>query len=249
MGNYSIEAQALFTTDLYANNPNAPAIHVRISELPQFIEETKSSTFSTYVSMTYEVISQYLKDALSLLIDINSPHFKRTREKGLGPEEELQNAIAKAKYLPLDVADVATLTYYRHRRNHIIHQARSISPKFVAFIASEYATLEQHWDGSASKQDFSSHDIFSFSEQEAIEAIKILRIVFQRIDTHIASLLDNNALAEHVARDLFSATPQRINASVVKKRVSKLKKHIKHVYDLEPSHVSLEEAARKYGAK
>lgn len=249
LDDYSPNAQGLFTTDLYSQNPYAPSIHVRVSNLPHFIDQITASTFGTYVSATYEVIAHYLMDASLLLADINAPQFKQISGNGVGPEEKLQKEITKAGYSPLNIADVATLTYYRLRRNHIIHRRSAIKPKFLKFISDNCNMLNHHWIGSVEKQDFSTHDIFAFGERETIDALKLLKIVFERVDSHVASILDVETVVDRLAKTEFAGTPQKINSDIVQNRVGILRNRAKIIHGFTPTQSVLEAAARKYGIK
>ena len=184
-----------------------------------------------------------------MLADLNAPTFRIVNKKGLGPEETLQQSIVKAGYAPLHVYDVATITYFRLRRNHIIHHASTIAPRMQTFIANHCNPLNHYWLGTAEELDFSDLHVFTFQERECIDALKMLRIVLERVDAHVASLLDVGNLTDRVAEDLFGSKPQKLNADTVRSRAQALKKRIEGGYGLSPNQATLDSAARKHGAK
>ena len=249
LGRFSDAAKQLYTTDLYAKNPYSRSIHVRVAKLDAFVDEIERSTLATYVSATYEAVSQYISDVGTLLTTTNAPTFKMLTQKGLGPEDNLQRSLIKAGYASLHVLDVATLTYFRLRRNHIIHRASKTTPKLRQFITNAGGLLNKYWAGTVAQLDFSDTDILRFEERTCIDALKVLRIVLLRIDAHVSGLVDIGSLADVTAEQLFGSKRQKINADVVRSRSKTLETKIRSEYGIPVPHGVLQKAVRKHGVK
>lgn len=53
--------------------------------------------------------------------------------------------------------------------------------------------------------------------------LKLLRIIVETLDFHLASNLSTNGMITYLAQEQFASKPQRINADVIKERIRKIK--------------------------
>src|SRR5689334_22589779 len=71
LSDFSPVVSRLFTSDVFAKNVYAPKIHVKIEKIPEFQERSRSFTFGSYFSTSYEIVSDYLDtSSLNLLQQI-----------------------------------------------------------------------------------------------------------------------------------------------------------------------------------
>lgn len=211
----------LFTPDVFANNSFAPRINVRIKELPNFQKLNEKFTFGSYLSTSYEVVSYFIKDSLQLLSEINTSTFQVTDDRQL--EKKFFLTLGSSGCTQPDIELITTLKYIRLRRNHFTHLAESISDQLKTLVNSLGSQLNSYWSNAISELDFSNQNVLTFSESETIDLLKILRIVTETLDNHLALNLNTIGTIEFLAKREYEPKPQRINEDIVKQRISKIK--------------------------
>lgn len=210
----------LFTPDVFAQNPMAPRINVKISDLPSFQNLNQTFTFGAYFSTSYEVVSYYVEDSIELLSIINSTSFQLTNNRQLEEKYRLTLATSNCTAVPIEI--IQTLKYMRFRRNHFTHLSDEVSSQFNSLITTSGNNLNAFWRSAITTLDFASLDVLKFEESETIDLLKILRIIVQTLDENLATNLSHSGIAEFLAKREFSK-PQGINIDVVAQRVSKIK--------------------------
>ena len=213
---------ALFTPDLFANNIMAPRINVTINELPRFQELNEKFTFGAYISTSYEVTSYYLRDSLDLLSQLNPRTFVLTNDIQLEEKYLLTLRSSSCTLPPRELID--TIKYIRLRRNLFTHIANTISTPLNSLIVAQGAALNAFWNSDLTDLDFQGMDVLSFKEGETIDLLKLLRIIVETLDSHLASNLSTNGMITYLAQEQFASKPQRINSDIIKARISKIKK-------------------------
>lgn len=212
---------ALYTPDLFANNSMAPRINVTIDELPKFQELNEKFTFGAYISTSYEVTSYYLRDSLELLNQFNPSSFIPTNDNQL-EEKYLLTLNSSGCTLPRREL-IDTIKYIRLRRNLFTHIADAISSQLENLIDTHGVALNSYWSNALTDLDFTNKDVLNFQEGETIDLLKLLRIIVETLDSHLASNLSTNGMITYLAQELFASKPQRINADVIKERIRKIK--------------------------
>lgn len=209
----------LYTPDVFAQNPMAVRIFVKIEDLSNFQNLNQTFTFGAYFSTSYEVVSYFLEDSLDLLKKINSSTFQLTNDNQI--EEKYKSTLVSSNCTAVPLEIIQTLKYIRYRRNHFTHLAEEISNQFEALITSNGASLNTYWSTAITTLDFSSLDVLKFEEGETIDLLKILRIIVQFLDTNLASNLSHSGIAELLAKQVF-IKPQKINTDIINQRISKI---------------------------
>lgn len=236
----------LFTPDVFAQNPMAPRINVKISDLPTFQTLNQTFTFGAYFSTSYEVVSYYLEDSLELLSVINTATCQLTEHRQLEEKYFLSLASSNCTAVPIEV--IQTLKYIRFRRNHFTHLSDEISSQFKTLITTEGNNLNTFWASTIAILDFASLDVLKFEESETIDLLKILRIIVQTLDENLATNLSHSGIAEFLAKREF-AKPQRVNIDVVKRRITKIQTLGKIIFGATLSITDVEPSAKTIGVK
>jgi len=220
LDNFGVNAKKLYLPDVFAQNSMASRINVTLEKLPDFQLENQTVTFGSYISTSYEVTSNYLKDSIQLLEDFNPSTYQLSYNNQL--EEQYILTLTNSGYNIIDREIIDTLKYIRLRRNHFTHLADSILPNFTSLITTEGSTLNNYWSGTINSLDFTSTNILSFNEEETIDIIKLLKIIVERIDINLISNLSNEGIIKYLSKKEFENNPQRINGDVIKQRIKKI---------------------------
>lgn len=211
----------LYTPDVFANNSMAPRINVTIDELPKFQKLNEKFTFGAYISSSYEVTSYYLRDSLELLHQFNPNTFILTNNNQLEEKYLLTLSSSRCTLPTRELID--TIKYIRLRRNLFTHIADTISTQLENLIDTKGAILNAYWSGALTSLDFMSKDVLKFQESETIDLLKLLRIIVETLDFHLASNLSPEGIITYLAQEEFASKPQRINADILKERIRKIK--------------------------
>jgi hypothetical protein len=182
---FDARARELLLPELFASNPYAPKINIRVEQVPAFEKDRQRMTFGAYVSTSYEVATSYLRQALELLSQINGPTFRRA--KADTPEQLYWDTLKASGCTTPDFELKLTLAYIRMRRNHFIHLAGKMNVPLFDLINNEGASLNKYWQATIRELDFTSTDITTFGERESIDMLMLLRITIHRVDEHLAS--------------------------------------------------------------
>lgn len=218
-----------FLPTVFACNPSAARINVKLGSLPKFMREHDEFTLGSYVSTSYEMASHYTAAALKLLLVTNGL-LEPKPPKRAGPETVYRQALADLGFTIPDQEVHDALSFIRLRRNHFVHLNKLPSPLFIQFCSAVGVALNKYWQNARGALDFTVATAGPISEVEAIAMIKILRICVDALDTHLAGILNVAALGRSVAEEIFAVTPSKINADVVAMRVRKLNAVFRHRY-------------------
>lgn len=249
LASFAPAVENAFTADVFARNPYAPRIHVRLKEVQRYQAANRQFTFGAYFSTTFEVASNFFPQAIDLLKRTNGVTISSSRKVNEGPEEHFYRVLAAAHCpLPSD-AIRDTFTYCRHRRNGFIHLASTPSSSFVAFTSAHGNALNTHWGTTRDALDFGIPAAGQFSESDTIALIKLLRISVLKLDDHLASIVQEAGAVAYCAQREFGDQPVRINADVARQRARKLKGVVKRDFGFEPSETMLEQVSYTVGAR
>jgi hypothetical protein len=221
ISNFTSNANSLFTTDLFAKNQYSSKIHVTFKKLPEFMEHNQTLNFGAYFSFSYEFLSGYIEDVMSIIETINGVDLADTEQKK-DLEIRLNKLVVKCGQGTLPSELIDTISYFRLRRNYFTHILDTLNNKFLALVENRGSILNTYWTESISELDFSQQSVNEFKENETIELIKIIRIVLETLDTFIGGILDKEGIAKYVTTELYAGNPSRINRDVLERRKSRV---------------------------
>lgn len=233
LANFSDKAKEIYTVDLFQNNPHSSRIHVKVGKLNAFQEENKNATFGAYFGMCYEICSKYIITAFDTLISMNLlTNFNGGR--GLGPEEKLEKLLQDEGLSPIPNYIIDTVSYLRLRRNHYTHISDAPDNKLSEFIINKASNINTYWatPGTIIQLDFTKQLIRDFTLLETIELIKLTRICIQTIDSHIAGLLNINAVIQFEIDKELHGKRMRFNQITKTSFINKIKGKCRLDFDL-----------------
>lgn len=221
LSDFSSALNDCYTSDLFAKNTKAQKIHVTLQALPEFKKNNEKLTFGSYFSTSYEVVIGYIDNLLELLSNISPSTFTISSTVRQTPETILASSLNSSNYQPLPNELINTLSYMRLRRNHLTHLNDNMKPNFKNLIMQQGTNLNLFWGLSAQALDFSSLNINNFTENEAIELLKILRLTLEKIDSSVSSSVNTNDIIKHISSACFK--PSNINTIKKQERARKVK--------------------------
>ncbi len=183
-----------FSTELFADNPHAPRIHVPLADLRGFQIANRTFALGTYFATSYELLAGYYRPAIDLLA--------RFRPATLTPSSSLKKEIWFSETLASSGAPaiateiIDTLSYLRLRRNHFVHFGEDVKPEMQELQDKKGDRLNVFWDASVDALNFRDPMLDTFPEDETIELLKLLRIVVEQLDTAVAMGLDTRMVIE-----------------------------------------------------
>lgn len=227
LSNFTDIAKDNYTIDLFKNNPYSPRIHVKAKNLLKFQRENKNQTFGAYFSTSYEISGYYIQDLFNLLKNFNRLSMYNW-DKRKEPEKNLSTLLFQATLPAIQSQIIDTYTYMRLRRNHFTHLSASPNNRLTSFIASNGNVLNTFWrnQGAISHLDFTTASVLEFTQEEIIEMINLLRICLNKIDEHIANILNHNAIIEFVVKREYQGLRTNINHLVLLQRNKKIRRLI-----------------------
>lgn len=239
--------QHAFTTEVFAQNPYAPKIHVCLGELTAFQAANRSFTFGAYFSTSYEVGSEFFGLATDLLVRVNGITSQRPQREG--PEETYRRTISVAG-LPAPPEElISTMSYIRHRRNSFIHLVAVPSDTFSALASTSGPAMNRYWDQTRDSVNFAVAHVGPIEEAEAIALIKLIRIVVQDLDQHLASIVSREGVLAELAEQKFAHRPQRMNSDVAAERRRALAAALLHAYGGTAPESELDAVVRRVGVR
>jgi hypothetical protein len=237
-----------YTSQAFPRNPFGKWIHVRIGQLPSFLNSNRGVSFGAYLSTSYEVAAGFTDKAYELLKTNNSSSvvFPK-KDGGQGPEQYYRRVLTASGYSqpPKELLD--TMTFVRLRRNAIIHLGASPKPGYETFARSIGPSLNTFWKNSRIRVDFTMPTIGPPSERDTLDLIKLLRVVTQKLDAHLASIIDVSGLTNFVAQELFGHENVRMNLLVRKERTRKLLARLVRDFGFSGSTAAIETAVNCVG--
>ncbi len=220
---------ALYSTDLFSNNSQAPRIQVPIASLRKFQKSHRSFAFAAYLIASYEVAADYYEQALELLRECGKASL--VHGTGDSPEERFAASLANSGCGALDPNDVRTLTYIRKRRNHLVHLGAAPAVGFQDLCSNYGASMNAHWGPTREAVDFTVASTAALSEREAVGFLKLLRILIERLDAAVAAGIDNfKAVKREASR--VRASLDRPNLDVLGRRAGELRHAVSVGYGL-----------------
>lgn len=224
LSNYSAKAKEVFTTDLFQNNQYSKRIHVKATNLISHQDENKKLTFGSYFSTCYEIASNYIKDIFDELKTINNLS-AYTWNNQKEPEKNLKSLFTNngLSLPPTYIFD--TFTYLRLRRNHFTHIIETPNNKLTTFVSSNGSSLNNKWrtPGVVQSIDFTSlTNISSFTQEETIDLIKVLRICLFELDEYVASILNTTQVIKRLVTEEFGSKAVKMNSEVRSERNKKI---------------------------
>jgi hypothetical protein len=240
----TITSATKVTTEAFPRNRYAPTIRVRIRDLQAFGEAHRSATFGAYFATSYEIAASFTGRALDSLQHFNQRSLPPRARRPEGPEETYRRVL-NLWGLAMPARElIDTLKFMRYRRNSLIHLSKVPSPSYQDLASQSGSVLNAFWTRGKVEIDFRIPATTPLAEREALDLLKLLRIVIQRLDTHFASIIDERGLVQAEARRLFGGNKRRIN---IEQRTSLLRTQILHDYGLSPRESYLRAAARSVG--
>jgi hypothetical protein len=99
---------------------------------------------------------------------------------------------------------IDTLKFMRYRRNSLIHLSKVPSPSYQNLASQSGSVLNAFWTRGKVEIDFRIPTTTPLTEREALDLLKLLRIVIQRLDTHFASIIDERGLVQADRQEDYS---------------------------------------------
>lgn len=222
--------QDLYTPQVFRGNSRAHRIHVKINELSDFRQATQSATFGAFASASYETIASYMKEALNLLRRMGVS--QTTFEAGDKVEESLQSAIQEAGCKPVDQNVIEALTYFRLRRNQVVHLRAEPVETLKTLVRYSGPRLNNYWH-TREALDFKQVPGPELGELEVIDFIKLLRVCVRKLDEAVASGLDVFRILKVLDAELISEQPGLGGEQGYERRAQKLWYRVKELYGVE----------------
>jgi hypothetical protein len=238
-----------FTTDVFAGNPNAARIHVRLCELPGFIEANRVATFGVYFTASYEAATPFFYAALDLLLEANRPR-PPLPERSWGAQECYYRDALTLWGCSLPPNELfETMSWIRHRRNAIVH-GKIAAKEVYERVAQEHGeALNRFWKRVVSQLDFRVPTTGDLTESDALDLLKLLRVVIRRFDGHFASLIDKRGLPRWEAKRLFDSEEILINKDIAMRRAHLLRAELFRDFGLKVHEKDLLEVVHAFGLR
>jgi hypothetical protein len=237
----------LYTSQVFHRNPFGPRIHVPVDMLQPFLERNRGVSFGAYLSTSYEVASTFVDKALALLQETNPTSLKLPKRQTDGPEQYYWRALQSSGYSLPEKELSDTLAFIRYRRNAIVHLSATPKLAYQEFVKLSGPGLNNFWKKAKVQVEFANPSVGSPSEQDTLDLLKLLRIVTQRLDAHLATLIDVPGLINLEAKRILGNKATRFNLLVRERRVRKLRFLLRREYGLAAPESTLTKAVRLAG--
>jgi hypothetical protein len=238
-----------YTSQVFSRNPFSSRIHVRIGKLPNFLQANRGVSFGAYLSTSYEVASGFTEKAYELLRATNSSSVRFPSKRPEGPEQYYTRVLTASGY-PLPPQElIDTMTFIRLRRNSIVHLSSVPSPTFHSFVTATGQRLDTYWKNSRVQVDFSRPAVGAPTELDSLDLIKLLRVVTQKLDAHLATIVDISGIVHLLAREMFENEKIRMNLYVRQERAAKLRHRLTRDFGFAGSSPMIEAAVKTIGVR
>lgn len=239
-----------YTSQAFHRNPFSARIHVRVGSLRPFLQANRGVSFGAYLSTSYEVAAGFTDRACQLLRSANGPAFILPIKRGRETPEHYYRRVLTANGYSLPAKALSdTMALVRHRRNAIVHLSAMPNLKYQAVARTNGPSVNAYWKNSKIQIDFTRPTVGPPSEPDSLDLIKLLRVVTQKLDTHIASIIDVSGLISAVAHELFGEERVRMNKLVRDMRVPKLRAKLISEFGFSGSTSMIAAAAGTVGVK
>jgi hypothetical protein len=132
---------------------------------------------------------------------------------------------------------INTLKYLRLRRNHFIHATDdALSAEMTKLIRHSSSQLQAYWSGKSSilGLSFLSTNIGTFTPDEGITLIKLVRVCIEEIDAYIASFVKVEQVIRDINLQLLKKRPElkELTQHSVDRRIRKIRKRAMELYGI-----------------
>lgn len=241
---YAISRPTEYTPAVFPKNPFAQRIRVNMSKLLTFRGDQVVTALGVSYAFSVEQLLLHIESAMQHCAQINDVTCQITEPI----DACLHNYSAKNAKETIDSNLVKTVKYLRLRRNHVIHTASEPSSELKKTLKYDGPVLQKYWESRTKIPgiNFSSEAVRSFSSDEAISLIKLVRICVEEIDEFLAKELDGRSVLKWVDKDLLSHQPElrAKGPAIVERRVRKVRKKVFELYAL---HATSTEIAHALG--
>jgi hypothetical protein len=213
------------------------------------VQANRGVSFGAYLSISYEVASSFFDKAFDLLTETNIATLRIPRKGQEGPEMHYRRALIASGYPLPEKQIIDTLTYIRFRRNAIVHFGAAPKAAYQNFAAATGPSLNRYWKNSKVQINFTNPTIGAPSENDTLDQIKLLRIVTQKFDAHLASIVDIAGLISTISNRLFGTEKVRMNLNIRDIRARKLRASLKREFGFSGLNEALEAAVKNVGVK
>jgi hypothetical protein len=166
------------------------------------------------------------------------------QQRNEGPEQAYSRTLGASGYTVPAAELIDTLAFFRHRRNALVHLSATPSASYLALAQQRGGALNGFWTRANVQIDFREATAAPLTERDTLDALKLLRILVQRLDAHFVSTLDARGVARIEAVQAFGDKRVRLNVQVVESRVKTLHGIIRRDYGLNIRAVDLAAAVR-----
>lgn len=231
---------AEFTPTVFPGNAFAERIYVPVGRLPQFRNEQVVTALGVSFAFAVEQLLLYIETTLRHWAEVNAVSCQITEPI----DACLQGCAAKSAKQTIAPNLVKTVKYLRLRRNHVIHAASELSAELVKTLKYDGPVLQKHWESKTTipAVDFSSEAVRTFTADETISLIKLVRICVEEIDEFLARELKGEGVLRILDGDLLARQPElkAKGPAIAGRRVRKVKKRAFERYSLRatPSEVA-----------
>jgi hypothetical protein len=246
--NFTNKANDLYTTDLFASNSYAPKIHVTFAKLPQFIGQNQTLNFGAYFSFSYEFLSSYIEDVLTIISEINGVTLTANEQKK-DLERQLNKLIEKCGLGTPPAEIIDTISYFRLRRNYFTHILESMNNKFIDLVNNKGNALNTYWNTSITELDFTNNNVDQFNETETFELLKIIRITLESLDAFIGGILSKTGISNFVTKSIYDGNPTRINNDVIRQRKNRVSREAYQKFGVRLTDIEMDNAVRTIGCR
>jgi hypothetical protein len=221
-----------FTPQAFPSNPYSVRIHVTMSDLAAFRSAQLTQTLGMSFAFAVEQLLLYVERAILHWAEINGLTIKIT-----DPIEDCLAGFYQATVgQPLLPPLLKTIKYLRLRRNHYIHLAKEPSAEFKKLLKYDAPGLQAHWLSrtSISGLEFASDAVVSFTPDESITLIKIMRICIEDLDGCIAPHIDSISIVANLYTQLLQLRPE-LRPDIPKnfeRHVRKIRKRAKELHGM-----------------
>jgi hypothetical protein len=241
---FSPAIQVNFTSDLFARNPYASRIHVRLARLPAFQEANRSFTFGSYVSTSYEVAATFFGRAITLAAECGVA-IKAAGERA--PEVKFAQNVVAAGWTPPDDGVVDLMTFIRHRRNAFVHLHTLPNRPYAEFCQRAGMKLNQRWQAARDVIDFTVPTIGGFAEPEAVACLKLLRIAVKAFDQYVSGAFGESVIVTYLAKRTYAKENVRMTEDLARRRRRKIASLATQEFGLNASPGVVDAAVRAIG--
>jgi hypothetical protein len=226
------ERPAEYTPVVFPENPFAERIYVSMDKLVRFRNAQVITSLGVSFSFAVEQLLLYIESTMRHWVEINGVAFKIDEPI----DACLNDRAARYAEVTVDSKLIKTVKYLRLRRNHVIHAASEPSAELVKTLKYDGPILQNHWEAKTTVAgvNFSSDAVRTFSADETISLVKVMRICIEELDDFLSKELNAASLLKSLDSDLLRRQGELKNKGpvIAARRVRKVKKRAFELYGL-----------------